>query len=75
MRFLAVFALLCAVGLTAARANAQSTAQPSMSLPPQPAVHPAGIPADAVLVSPCIATMGEHWVALKDMSSGGPIYG
>src|SRR5215469_11859598 len=75
MRFLAVFALLCAVGLTAARANAQSTAQPSMSLPPQPAVHPAGIPADAVLVSPCIATMGEHWVALKDMATGGPIYG
>ena len=43
-------------------------------LPPQPAIHPAGIPADAVLVSPCIATMGEHWVNPKDAPLG-PIYG
>ena len=50
-------------------------AQPSPSeLPPQPAVHPAGIPADAVLVSPCVATMGEHWVNIKN-SPTGPIYG
>jgi hypothetical protein len=45
-----------------------------MQLPPQPAVHPQGIPADAVLVSPCIAGMGEHWIALKDGPMG-PIYG
>ena len=43
-------------------------------LPPQPAVRPAGIPADALLVSPCIATMGEHWANLKSLPLG-PIYG
>ena len=45
-----------------------------MQLPPQPAVHPAGIPQDAVLVSPCVAGMGEHWIALKNAPTG-PIYG
>jgi hypothetical protein len=45
-----------------------------MQLPPQPTVHPAGIPVNAVLVSPCIATMGEHWVELKNAPMG-PIYG
>jgi hypothetical protein len=45
-----------------------------MQLPPQPAVHPAGIPASAVMLSPCVATMGEHWGTLKDMPVG-PIYG
>jgi hypothetical protein len=43
-------------------------------LPPQPAVRPAGIPADAMLVSPCVATMGEHWANLKNLPLG-PIYG
>lgn len=43
-------------------------------LPPQPKVHPAGIPKDAVMVSPCIATMGEHWAVLKTLPLG-PIYG
>ena len=43
-------------------------------LPPQPKVHPAGIPKDAVMVSPCIAGMGEHWVNLKNLPVG-PIYG
>ncbi len=43
-------------------------------LPPQPAVHPAGIPADAVRVSPCIATMGEHWANPQNLPLG-PIYG
>jgi hypothetical protein len=43
-------------------------------LPPQPKVRPAGLPKDVVMVSPCIATMGEHWVNLKDMPTG-PIYG
>jgi len=70
MRFLAILALVCTVALTAARAGAQ----PSVSLPAQPAVHPAGVPADAMLVSRCIATMGEHWANLKDLPMG-PIYG
>lgn len=43
-------------------------------LPPQPKVRPAGIPASAVLVSPCIATMGEHWADVKTLPLG-PIYG
>lgn len=43
-------------------------------LPPQPKVHPAGIPREAVLVSPCIATMGEHWASLQNLPTG-PIYG
>ncbi len=43
-------------------------------LPPQPKVHPAGIPADAVLVSPCVVAMGEHWANPKSLPFG-PIYG
>ncbi len=43
-------------------------------LPPQPRVHPTGIPKTAVLISPCIATMGEHWATLRDLPNG-PIYG
>ena len=43
-------------------------------LPPQPKVHPTGIPNDAVLVSPCIANMGEHWANPKNLPLG-PIYG
>ncbi|HEY9085558.1 MAG TPA: hypothetical protein VIN40_06450 [Candidatus Tyrphobacter sp.] len=43
-------------------------------LPPQPRVHPAGIPHDAVMVSPCVSTMGEHWARLRDLPTG-PIYG
>lgn len=64
----------CALSLAlfgSARASASADAP---MLPPQPAVHPAGIPADAVLVSPCIATMGEHWATLKNLPLG-PIYG
>ncbi len=49
-------------------------AAPPAGLPPQPKVHPAGIPSDAMMVSPCIATMGEHWAALKSLPLG-PIYG
>lgn len=74
MRFLTVLAVFCAVALTAARVNAQTSSRPSVTLPAQPAVHPAGIPADAMLLSPCIATMGEHWANLKDLPMG-PIYG
>lgn len=43
-------------------------------LPPQPKIHPAGIPKDAVMLSPCVQSMGQHWAALKDMPMG-PIYG
>lgn len=42
-------------------------------LPPQPKVRPAGMPAGYVLVSPCVASMGEHWANLNDMRA--PIYG
>jgi hypothetical protein len=65
----AFFAFALSAG---AACRAAEPAQPA--LPPQPATHPTGIPADAVLVSPCIATMGEHWVNLKDAPLG-PIYG
>ncbi|MDQ6781694.1 MAG: hypothetical protein M3Z37_11150 [Candidatus Eremiobacteraeota bacterium] len=62
--------LLClAMSSLAMAANA-----PAMQLPPQPKDRPDGMPANAVMVSPCIAHMGEHWVALKDWSVG-PIYG
>jgi hypothetical protein len=44
-------------------------------LPPQPKVHPAGIPANYMMVSPCIATMGEHWANLKADLHGSTIYG
>lgn len=74
MRVLTVLAVFCAVALTAARVNAQPGSRPSVTLPAQPAVHPTGIPADAMLLSPCIATMGEHWANLKDLPMG-PIYG
>ncbi|GAC1511057.1 MAG: hypothetical protein NVS1B6_17710 [Steroidobacteraceae bacterium] len=62
--------LLClAMSSLAMAANA-----PAMQLPPQPKVRPAGMPAGAVMVSPCIAQMGEHWGVLKTMPLG-PIYG
>jgi hypothetical protein len=69
MRLITIALLASALvsATTVARADAPQ-------LPPQPAVHPAGIPADAVLVSPCIVGMGEHWAALKDLPIG-PIYG
>lgn len=60
-------ALLFVGALTSAAAIAQQ-------LPPQPKVRPAGIPQDAVMVSPCVASMGEHWAALKNLPTG-PIYG
>jgi hypothetical protein len=70
-RFFAPLALALALSATAAPVAAD-TAQPA--LPPQPKVHPAGIPADAVRVSPCVARMGEHWANLKNLPMG-PIYG
>jgi hypothetical protein len=71
VRFAAAFVFVLALTGSAVRAGAAPS--PPM-LPPQPTVHPAGIPGDAMLVSPCIATMGEHWAALKDLPMG-PIYG
>lgn len=70
LRLIAVGVFALTLGGTAVAAAA-----PDMpALPPQPAVHPAGIPADALLVSPCIATMGEHWANPKNLPMG-PIYG
>jgi hypothetical protein len=46
-----------------------------MQLPPQPKIHPVGIPANYVLVSPCVPGMGEHWANLKAPLDGGTIYG
>lgn len=53
-----------------------SAAFPALAqqLPPQPKVHPAGVPKDALLVSPCIVGMGEHWANPKTLPVG-PIYG
>jgi hypothetical protein len=44
------------------------------ALPPQPAVRPAGMPAGVLKLSPCVATMGEHWANPRNMPFG-PIYG
>ena len=52
-----------------------ATAAPAApQLPPQPKTRPAGIPANALLVSPCIKGMGEHWANPKYLPFG-PIYG
>ena len=64
--------ILAAVVLSSA--NAFAAPPMSMPLPPQPKIRPAGLPKDVVMVSPCIATMGEHWVNLKNMPTW-PIYG
>ncbi|MFN2528482.1 MAG: hypothetical protein ABR584_07170 [Candidatus Baltobacteraceae bacterium] len=66
--------LLAALSLSALLSTAAAVAEPPMGLPPQPKVHPAGIPNEAVMLSPCVQTMGEHWAALKDMPLG-PLYG
>jgi hypothetical protein len=70
IRCAAVFVFALALAEAAARAADSGQGM----LPPQPATRPAGIPVDAALLSPCIATMGEHWGALKNMPTG-PIYG
>jgi Hypothetical protein TTHB210 len=68
---LALFAyVLITFACTALRTSAEE-----MQLPPQPKVRPAGIPANFVLVSPCIPGMGEHWANLKASLDGGTIYG
>lgn len=65
---------ICALAASAALASPAAGGNHRPALPPQPKVHPAGIPAGALLLSPCIQTMGEHWAALKDLPHG-PIYG
>ena len=67
-------AFLAALFVAVPMAAAAAPAPTGMQLPPQPKVRPAGIPEDAVMVSPCVATMGEHWVNLKNAPLG-PIYG
>lgn len=73
-----MFKPLAALLFVGALSTAAALAAPPMKgmpqLPPQPKVRPAGIPAGVVMLSPCIATMGEHWAALKNMPTG-PIYG
>lgn len=60
--------------LVALSGSSVSAAPGAPQLPPQPKVHPAGIPADALMVSPCISAMGEHWANPKNLPFG-PIYG
>ncbi len=67
-------ALFAALLFCVPAAAGAATPTGGMQLPPQPKIRPAGLPTDAVMVSPCIATMGEHWIALKDAPLG-PIYG
>ncbi|HEY1656380.1 MAG TPA: hypothetical protein VGF86_14850 [Candidatus Tumulicola sp.] len=64
-----IAALACTGGGAAAAAPAGAP-----PLPPQPKVRPAGIPSDALLVSPCVKGMGEHWANPKNLPFG-PIYG
>ena len=66
------FALIF-IGLFAAPLLGSAQGGPPQ-LPPQPKVRPAGMPADAMLVSPCVVGMGEHWANPKNLPLG-PIYG
>lgn len=69
---LKTIALLTAFSLPSIAAFADAPAAPQ--LPPQPSVRPAGMPAGALMVSPCVKSMGEHWANPKDLPLG-PIYG
>jgi len=66
--------LFAAFAMAFAGAAAIAAPPMKMQLPPQPKVRPAGLPKDVVMVSPCVATMGEHWMNLKNAPTG-PIYG
>ncbi len=70
-RLLAASALFASLCITAMAAPPKGMPM----LPPQPKVHPAGIPANYLLVSPCIVGMGEHWANLKAGLHGTTIYG
>lgn len=71
---LRTLAMLCC---TFAILSASAQAAPNdMQLPPQPSVRPAGMPAGFMLVSPCVAQMGEHWANVTSPTGmTGPIYG
>ncbi|MDP9017237.1 MAG: hypothetical protein M3N19_02815 [Candidatus Eremiobacteraeota bacterium] len=69
-RIVFVIALLLAAGMSPALSQNPSEAQ----LPPQPAVKPAWMPHGALMLSPCVQGMGEHWGAPKTLPYG-PIYG
>jgi hypothetical protein len=71
-RSITVAALSLALSTSAVRVVAADPLPPA--LPAQPPTHPVGIPAQALMVSPCVAAMGEHWASLKDLPLG-PIYG
>jgi hypothetical protein len=64
-----VLVLLC----SATTALAAAAAPPGMQLPPQPKTRPAGMPAGYLMVSPCVAGMGEHWANPRNLLA--PIYG
>ena len=68
-------AVLASLLLGFSSGAAQGASMPAMHLPPQPKVHPAGIPANYVLVSPCIPGMGEHWGDHKKGAHATTIYG
>lgn len=68
------FTPLCLAFVLASGIAAAAATNAPPQLPPQPKVHPAGIPADALLVSPCVRGMGEHWANPKNLPLG-PIYG
>jgi hypothetical protein len=71
LKGLVVFCFAMSLATASAFAS-ESQAQP-MNLPPQPSVKPAGIPEGYMMVSPCIAGMGEHWANPKNFND--VIYG
>lgn len=74
-RILATFAIAAIIS-TASTLAATPTKGAMPPLPPQPKVHPAGIPSNFVKVSPCVQRMGEHWADIKSKTAlTGPIYG
>ena len=69
-----IAAVVAFAGLLTAMAPPVAAQGDMPPLPPQPKVHPAGIPEDAMMVSPSVSGMGEHWANLKNLPLG-PIYG
>jgi hypothetical protein len=63
------------LSIMSAAVAAQAAPAGMPPLPPQPKVHPAAIPANYTMVSPCIPGMGEHWANLKTGPHATTIYG